>query len=366
MPPVASHEPGVTAKRVVIVDARIARRRRTGAAVYLHDLQAALAAADPPDLNVQFVTGPPGLPRRNALTTLGNLLVDSAWHHVLLPLVAKRRRADLIHAFFNWAPWWTRRRTVVTVHDVAWERVPETFPAPFRRYARLLTKHSARRATRVITTTQSTARDLTGLYRVAESRIRVIPIGVASDPEPSNPREPFVLAVGEFEPRKRIVELITGHRLYVRGAPADPPPCRLVLAGAGGSDEAAVRAAAGPECDVLGFVDDDTLGDLYRRATLLVYPSSYEGFGMPILEAMSHGCPALIANNSSLPEVGGDAALYIEAPTTDGIAAALSAALADREALRTRGEASREHASAFAWSQIAAQTLDTYREALKA
>jgi alpha-1,3-rhamnosyl/mannosyltransferase len=121
----------------------------------------------------------------------------------------------------------------------------------------------------------------------------------------------------------------------------------------------------GPECDLLGFVDTDTLAGLYRRASLLIYASSYEGFGLPILEAMGHGCPALIARNSSLPEVGGDAALYINEPTADGIARALSETLADRVALAARGEASRAHAAQFDWPHVAEQTLAVYREAMR-
>ena len=354
-------------RRVVIVDARMARRRRTGAATYIHELQRALVAANPPDLDVRFVSGPPGLPRRNTLTTLGNLILDLAWQHLVLPLVARKHGASVIHAPFTWAPMWSPCPRVVTVQDLAFERVPDTFPPAFRRYARLFAKQSARCATRVITTSTSTARDLTALYGTPAERIRTIPIGVHADPTPSHaPREPFVLAVGEFEPRKRILELVAAHRTYFAAAPAVPTPCRLVLVGAGGRDEDAVRAAAGPECDMVGFVDTETLSDLYRRATLLVYPSSYEGFGLPILEAMAHGCPALIARNSSLPEVGGDAARYIETPTPAGIAQALTDALADRPALVARGEASRAYAAGFAWSRVADETLAVYREALRA
>ncbi len=354
-------------RRLVIVDGRMARRRATGAATYIRELEAAIATAAPPDLDVWFVWGPAGLPRRNMLTTLGNLVLDLAWQHVALPLLARARGAALIHAPFNWAPYWTHCPTVVTVQDLAWERVPETFPPAFRRYARLFARPSARRAARVITTSTSTARDLTALYRVPEEQIRTVPIGIHPDASTDRePREPFILAVGEFEPRKRILELVEAHKAYFAAAPPGAPPCRLVLVGRGGRDEAAVRAAAGPECDLLGFVDPATLTNLYRRATLLVYPSSYEGFGLPVVEAMAHGCPTLIARNSSLPEVGGTAALYIDTPTVEGIARSLTDALADRHALAVRGEAARAHAAQFAWNRIADQTLAVYREAMGA
>ncbi len=350
---------------VVIVDARIARRRATGASSYVRNLQAAIAAEDPPDLDVRFAYGPPGLPRRNRVTSIGNLVMDLAWTHVAIPVAARRQRAGVVHAPFNWAPWWAPCPTVVTIQDVAWERVPDTFPSAFRRYARLFARRSTRTARRVITTSESTARDLATLYGTPRQRMRTVPIGIAADSAPTSvEREWFILAVGEFEPRKRILELIAAHRAYLRSAPADPPPCRLVIAGTGGSQHAAVHAAAGPECDLLGFVPPDRLADLYRRATLLVYPSAYEGFGLPVLEAMAHGCPALIADNSSLSEIGGDAAILLTDPTIDGIARQLSDALADREELAARGEASRAHAAQFAWDDVARRTLDVYREAI--
>ena len=354
-------------RRTVIVDGRMARRRATGAATYIRDLRSAIEAAAPPDLSVQFVSGPPGLPRRNLLTTLGNLMLDLAWQHVALPILARRRGADLIHAPFNWAPRWAPCPTVVTVQDLAWERVPDTFPGAFRRYARIFTRQSARHAARVITTSRSTAQDLTALYGVPANEMRTIPIGIRPDEAvQTTPREPFILAVGEFEPRKRILELIAGHREYFAATATDPPPCRLVLIGSGGRDEAAVRNATGPECELLGFVDTATLHDHYRRATLLVYPSLYEGFGLPVLEAMAHGCPTLVARNSSLSEIGGDAAIWLDDPTPEGISKTLAEVLSDREALARRGKVSRAHAATFNWVRVADETLGVYREVLDA
>jgi alpha-1,3-rhamnosyl/mannosyltransferase len=111
-------------------------------------------------------------------------------------------------------------------------------------------------------------------------------------------------------------------------------------------------------------VSDEELRRLYRRATLLVYPSACEGFGLPVAEAMAHGCPALVAPTAALMEVGGEAALVIEDPSADGIARALGAALGDREALARRGEDARRRSAAFAWAGAAAGTLAAYREAI--
>ncbi len=223
------------------------------------------------------------------------------------PAFARGVRADLIHVPLNVVPIFLPRPYVVTVHDLSWERVPDAFPPNFRRYARLFARRSARTATRVIAISESTARDLRELYGVPDAAIRVVPNGIEPDLRPPVPREPIILSVGILEGRKRIPVLADGHARYWRDAPADPPPCRLVIVGGDGGDEAAVRAVAGPGCEIRGFIERDELLELYRRATVLVYPSAYEGFGIPVAEAMPrmprHLRTALIAE-----EIAGDTA----------------------------------------------------------
>ena len=353
---------------LVIVDARMARRRSGGVATYVRELKTAVEAQAPSDLRVRWLSGPPGLPRRNRLTSAGNLVLDLLWTHLALPLLAWRSKAALIHATFNWAPWWSPCPTVVTLMDLSWERRPQDYPPSFRRYARLFARRSTRRARLVITPSQATADDCVTLYGVPRARTRSIPLGVSPPPPPpSGGREPFILAVGELHPRKRIVQLVRGHALYMAAAPADPPPCRLVVAGGPAGDETAVARAAGPGCELRGFVSRQELVDLYRHATLLAFPSAYEGYGLPVAEAMAHGCPVLVARNSSLVEVAGEHGLFIDDPTAQGIARALTDALADRAALAERGERSRRDALArFSWPQAARATLAAYREAVAA
>ena len=287
------------------------------------------------------------------------------WLHVLLPFTAWRRRAAVLHAPVNWGPWWSPCPTVVTLHDLSWERVPEAFPENFRRYARMFARRSTRRARRVIAVSDSTAHDLQQLYGIPPERLRVVPNGVYVDTRPPRPREPFLLSVGVLEPRKRVVPLVEGHTRYFASAPADPPPCRLIVVGGPGGDEDRVRQAAGPGCEIRGFVRREELFDLYRRATLLVYPSAYEGFGLPVVEAMAHGCPVLCARNSALVEVGGRTAIFLDDVSPEGIAEALGEVLADREALRERGEAGREEAARYSWTAAATATRDVYRQALR-
>ncbi len=356
---------GDTEPALVLVDGRMARRRKTGIATYIHELEHVMEAKPAPDLRVEWVYGPPGLPRLGRVTSWGNLLLDLIWLHVLLPLAAMRRGAAVLHAPVTWGPWWSPCPMVVTMHDLAWERVPEAFPENFRRYARLFARRSVKKAVRVIAVSESTSRDLQEIYRVPPARVRVVPNGVHPDTRPPGPRDPFILSVGIREPRKRIAELVEGHAIYMANAPDDPPPCRLVVVGGEGGDEERIRAVAGPGCEIRGFERREELLDLYRRATLLAYPSAYEGFGLPVVEAMAHGCPVLCARNSSLVEIGGRSAIFLDDVTPQGIADALAEALADREALAERGEAGRAEAARYSWPASATATRDVYRQALR-
>jgi glycosyltransferase involved in cell wall biosynthesis len=348
---------------LVLVDARMARRRSSGVATYVRELRAAVEALAPPDLRIEWLMGPPGLPQRNRLTSVGNLVLDLVWTHVWIPLVALARKADVVHATFNWAPWWAPCAKVVTVQDVSWEVRPADYPPGFRAYARLFTRRSARSSHVVITPSRATAHDVARFYRVPEARIRVVPLGTHPSPAGPAPREPMVLSVGVLHRRKRIVELVEGHRLYRAEAPPSPPPCRLVVVGGPAGDEDAVARAAGPDCELRGFVSRAELDGLYDRASLLVFPSAYEGFGIPVLEAMAHGCPVLVARNSSLPEVAGDSGHYLDDPSPQGIARALRDLLADRDALAASGEFARAASRVFTWEATAEATLAAYRAA---
>ena len=349
---------------LVLVDARMARRRSSGVATYVRELRAAVEALAPADLRVVWMMGPPGLPQRNRLTSLGNLVLDLLWTHMWVPLVALARRADAIHATFNWAPWFSPCPTVVTVHDLSWEIFPEDYPSDFRAYARFFTRRSARRARLVITPSQATADDLVRLYRVPGWRMRPVPHGVHHDDHQTGPRERFVLSVGVLHRRKRIVELVKGHALYY-AASAPETRCRLVVVGGPAGEEDAVAAAAGPGCELRGFVSREELIDLYRRAMLLAYPSAYEGFGMPVAEAMAHGCPALVAPNSALLEVVGDSGFLLDEASPQGIAEALHRALADPDGLARRGERARHEALRFSWRASAEGHIAAWREAAR-
>jgi len=234
------------------------------------------------------------------------------------------------------------------IHDLSFERFPEHYPSLFRRWIRWATRLSTRRATLLLALSESTRQDLIDLYGVDGNRVEVAYPGIAVPDGPSRDREPVILYVGDFSPRKRVPLLIEAYRRY-RGAAGTERVCELELIGGGGPDEARVSAlaAATEGVRLLGRVDDGTLDDRYRRATLLVYPSLYEGFGLPIVEALGRGTPVLAARNSSLPEAGGEAAHYTDAETADELAEDLLRLLTDRAALLEDEDSRRAQARAF-------------------
>jgi glycosyltransferase involved in cell wall biosynthesis len=350
----------------VLVDATMTRKVRSGTTVYTRGLLEGLRADPPADLAVRPVMGPRLLPTGGWGARIANLALHQAWLHAGLPLLALRHRAAAVFQPVNTASAWAPCPQVVTVHDLSFERFPEHFPGPFLRYVRWTVRLTARRATLILADSRATADDLVELYGVARERIRVVYPGVGPVPAGERPREPLVLHVGELGRRKRIPELIEAFGRYRAAAPADPPPCRLAIVGASGPDEAEIRALAerADGVDFLGYVDDAALDDLYRRATLVVYASAYEGFGLPIVEAMLRGTPVLAARNSSLPEAGGPLCHYLDDVAPEPFARRLLELLADREALLAGADRRREHALTFDWAQSAEALTGALRDAL--
>ena len=344
---------------LVLIDARPARRRPvSGTATFVRELRRAIEEIAPTDIRLRWLSGPPGVPRRGRLTSAANAALDLGWTHVGLPVLALTLRAQLIHGTFHWTPWFSPVPTSVVIHDLMWEHFPDETDPRFRRFATRFTRRSARRAKLVLVPSKATSADLTERYGTHPDHIRVIPEGVRPARASSNEREPFILAVGIDEPRKRIAALVAAHGRYWSRAASDPARCRLMLVGAAQTGE----TFQGDGVDVLGRVSDDHLAELYQRATLLVYPSALEGFGLPILEAMAHGCPVLCARNAALVEVGADVALYLDDVATEPFARRLTAVLGDRDALATRGEEGRARAATFPWRTTALSTLDAFRE----
>jgi glycosyltransferase involved in cell wall biosynthesis len=270
---------------------------------------------------------------------------DAFWYPVGLPRKARRVRLDVLHCPTFRGPPSTPVPLVVTVHDLAVLRHPDTFNLWTRHYSRLYVSRVVRAASKVIAVSEFTRHELVELLSTPEEKIRVIPNGVAPVFSPDGPATEgeYVLAVSTLEPRKNLAR--------AREA-AERAGVELRVAGE--------RGWGGVEVDGwLGRVSDEELAGLYRGARCLVYPSLYEGFGLPVLEAMACGTPVVTSRGGATEEVAAEAAVLVDPFDVASIAAGIKAAEAGRGTLRRLGL---ERAREFGWERVARETAEVYRE----
>jgi glycosyltransferase involved in cell wall biosynthesis len=275
---------------------------------------------------------------------LSTLVRDVWWYPVALPRAG--RGLDVLHCPTFRAPLRSTAPLVITVHDLAVLRHPETFNQWTRRYSRLVVPRVARAARIVIAVSEFTRRELIGLLRVPDERIRVIPNGVSEIFVPNGraAEGDYVLAVGTLEPRKNLgAAQQAARRLGVE----------LRVVGSKGWGDVAVDGW-------LGRVSDERLAELYRGARCLVYPSLYEGFGIPVLEAMACGTPVVTSAAGATEETAGQAAVLVDARDPSSIAAGIEEAESRRDELVRLGL---ERAKVFSWDRVAEATSAVYREA---
>ncbi|HWF51706.1 MAG TPA: glycosyltransferase family 1 protein [Solirubrobacteraceae bacterium] len=291
----------------------------------------------------------------------------------LLPRAAAAAGVELLHSLGATAPLWGPFRRVVSVYDFNYKLYPETHNPLYGRGLDLLVRLGARRSDRVLTCSQSTRIDAERLLSVPGERIDVVPLGlgaardVAPTPERElrdryglDPTRQLVLTFSDRRPHKNLLRLIEATR---DGA------YMLVIAGYVTAYERELRAGIADlgleeRVRLLPWVSDADREGLYELALGFVFPSLYEGFGLPVLEAMARGVPVACSNAASLPEVAGDAALLFDPHDTQAIATALRRILGDpHEAERLR-VAGRERAAQFSWEATAAGTLACYERTL--
>ncbi len=322
----------------------------------------------------QFVP-PPGLTVHRSGWNTASPWRRIAWEQTRLAQLSSR--LDLLHGMAYALPLTATCPTVVTVHDLSFLRFPEAFRPWNRLYLSFITRASVRRAAAVIAVSESTRQDVRQLCGVAAEKITVVPNGVAAEFCPADDApvadfrqrkglpDRFILFLGTLEPRKNLLRLVEAYaRLPQRAA------VRLVIAGGKGwFYEQLFRRVAelGLAEQVLfpGFLPAAELPWWYRAAELFVYPSRFEGFGMPVLEALACGTPTITTTASSLPEVAGDAALLVDPDDTEALIAAMGRVLDNAALAAQLREAGLHRASQLPWSRVAASTLEVYRTVLR-
>jgi len=297
------------------------------------------------------------------------------WAAVGLPRAARRAAVDLIHAPAYTAPLHSAVPTVVTIHDVSYERHPEWYPYRRDWLRRAFYRRSARAAAHILTDSEFSRGEIVAAYGIDRARITVAPLGVSgfdpasSPPAPLSPgvSSPFLLHVGDLHPRRNLpmavkALLVARERLG--------SPLSLVLAGVDrgmGDQLLAMTATSGAGALVaLGAVAEPALHALYQHAAALVYPSRYEGFGLPVLEAMASGTPVIASRAASIPEVVGDSGVLLDPDDSQGWADAIVQIVSDPAfAGRLRSEGL-VRAASFTWARTARITLDAYRRTIEA
>jgi glycosyltransferase involved in cell wall biosynthesis len=347
-------------KPLIVLDADVLGRQRTGDETYVGALLTELPALAE-ELEFAAVSRRPELVPAGVRALTLPARSQPLRMAVTLPRLLRRVHPALTHFQHVIAPR-APRPAVVTVHDLSFERDPRLMSRRDRFFFRTMVPRSARSAERVIAVSEQTKRDLVEQYGIPSAQIAVIPNGVDSTFGPEGPRRngpPYLLFVGSLQPRKN-------PEAAIEALAQLNDDVRLVLVGPDkGSGEAARRTAERlhlqERVEFVGHVEKPELAALYRGAACLVFPSRYEGFGLPVVEAMASGTPVVAAAAGAIPEVAGEAAVLVDPDDPAALASGIDRALAERERFVAAGL---ERARRYSWTDTARQTLAVYRELL--
>jgi glycosyltransferase involved in cell wall biosynthesis len=361
----------------------------TGVGHYTFELARSLALATPGD---QFSLLSPlplspavlevikqRLPANLSFKNLNRNLVNRRWWSVGLPLYLKRSNFDLFHGTNYEIPLWSKTPSVVTIHDLSLFLHPEAHEPHLVRRAKRRLPLMTRSASRIVTPTEAVKKEVCERLKIDAEKVVVTPEAPRAvfqkreHDETIDTRkrlgvgDEFILFVGTLEPRKNLQRLVEAFEIVLRTMPLTP---QLVIAGGRGwlmDDFAASiqRRGLSERIRFTGYLNDDELCALYSTCKLFVYPSLYEGFGLPPLEAMACGAPVITSNIASIKEAAGEAARLVDPLSPPAIATAITELLTDEEARQRVAAAGRERVKDFTWELTALKTLEVYRKLLE-
>jgi glycosyltransferase involved in cell wall biosynthesis len=360
-------------------DGRALASPAAGVRRYATELFGALAALDG-DLTIVAVgtPDPTGVPEGvERAPGAASLPTNAGWMLSGLPRAARQARLDLFHAPAYTVPLWSPRPLAVTIHDVSYARHPEWYPYRRDPIRRAFYRRSARAADRVITDSAFSKSEIAAAYGIPSEAIAVVPLAAASmfSPGPMLSLPPhvprrYLLHVGDVHVRRNLAVVVRAMTL-ARRRDRRLADVGLVLAGVRRDEAEALHTVETTTngASLLTFVgqtDEDLLLALYRSAAALVYPSRYEGFGLPLLEAMACGVPVVASRSSCIPEVTGEAAVLLDPDDEEGWSAAIARVIDDEAYAAALREAGYRRAASFSWRRTAEETAAVYARLLGA
>lgn len=368
----------------IAIDAHSVGTRLGGNESYATNLIEALAEIDNVNHYTLYVT------RREAVERFSNrwanFAVRSTLPHtpfiripVTLSAELRKNRVDVLHVQFT-APPLAPCPVVVSIHDLSFEHLPQTFKRRSRMQLRMTVRRSARRASRVIALSDYARNDIISTYNINPEKISTIPLAAPAHFGPVTDEEElqrvslsygieddYILAVGSIQPRKNLARLLQAYSLLRRARPEVKLPKLVVVGRYAWLYAETLRTVnelgLGESVVLTGYVPEVDLPALYSRALCFVYPSYFEGFGLPPLEAMKCGAPVIVGNKTSVPEVVGDAAVLVDPLDVNHLASAIERVITDSDLRATLRAKGLERAKLFDWRETARQTLAVYEKA---
>jgi glycosyltransferase involved in cell wall biosynthesis len=368
------------------INARYIQKQRTGIENYLHNLIKHLKLTDHTDEFMLYFGNDKPIPQDvlggNFTSDIPSMSTNSQikrilWEHFYIPQALKRDKIDVFHEPSFIAPIFKSCPTITTVYDLAFIFHPECFTRRNVLYLNTMLSRSVRSSDRIIAISNSTKNDIINHFNIEQNKVRVVYCGYNDYFRAMDSKEAcagtlrkhgitgeFLLNVSMISPRKNLLTLL---RSFKSARAKRKTGLQLVIAGSKGwlyeeIFEEVSKLSLEKYVIFTGYIPDEELLHLYNSAALMVYPSIYEGFGLPVLEAMACGCPVIASNTSSLPEVCGDAALLVNPLDAEGLSESICKALEDnafRNRMAVRGF---QRIKSFSWSKAANETLQLYKE----
>jgi glycosyltransferase involved in cell wall biosynthesis len=366
----------------IAIDATAIPSQRVGAGNYIFNLTRSLAELLPPDELVVFARSEDIRPISNIQlinTPHSSRIRRILWEQFSLCAQLRDLSIDVLHSPHYTMPLRSECASVVTFHDMTFFMYPEMYQFYRKFFFRTMIRRSAQRAQAIIAVSESTRRDILRLLKTDPAKVFTVHLGVAPHFRPLDdpaaleelwrsyhlPKR-FILYVGELEPRKNVPALVQAFKSLVDQS----LPHALVIVGPkGGMYDRLLRTIASlgltDRIIFTGYVPEDELPLFYNAAELFAFPSIYEGFGLPVLEAMACGAPVVTSNVSSLPEIVGDAGILVDPRNVSALADAMLRVLKGGDLRRDLSRRGRERAALFSWRRTAQETLTVYSSALR-